>query len=83
MLPCNEPHDFEMVATGDFIGQQAYSDRLFDAGLDRCFVLAESYLDLEQIPEDCSLTFSSQPKMAGPREIAAISVTSTPTTASR
>ena len=55
VLPCNEPHDFEMVATGDFIGQQAYSDSLFDTGLDRCFVLAESYLNLEQIPEELFL----------------------------
>ncbi len=55
VLPCNEPHVFEMVATGDFIGQQAYSETLFDTGLDRCFVLAESYLDLERIPEELFL----------------------------
>lgn len=55
VLPCNGPHEFEMVAAGDFIGQQGYSDTLFDTGLDRCFVLAELYLDLELIPEELFL----------------------------
>ena len=55
VLPCDEPHDFEMVATGDFIGEQGYSESLFDTGLDRCFVLAESYLNIGQIPDELFL----------------------------
>lgn len=55
VLPCEEPHQFEMVAKVNFVGEQPYSDSLFDIGLDRCFVLSESYLDLEAIPEELFL----------------------------
>lgn len=55
VLSCEEPHQFEMVAKANFVGEQPYSDALFDIGLDRCFVLSESYLDLEAIPEELFL----------------------------
>ncbi len=77
VLPCNEPHDFEMVATGDFIGQQAYSETLFDTGLDRCLCWPSPTSTSSRYPRSCSSTFLFQPKTAGRQATGAISVTST------